>query len=352
MGSSAPSPKGLPEVLDELTAEFKEDARATSVRAACVRVARVLTYAAVFRRLFGEVVTEPSYLGHVAKVAPHDPYFFAAHRVYLVNGLGRRARAVAALQHYRNETRTLDAGYQRAVYHGEGLTLWRHEHEGTVFEIRLMVGNDVLYEGGLSVTFFVDGQRVTVLSYSNVAEALLGARPADDQPLVPFVTRRQSSTHPFRQAFTAAFDRGTPGHFCIAALEGIALAQGSRALLGIPAERHPSFGMEDSGQPGHLLAMYDEHWAALGGERCSQIAWRLPLPLAHTPLAELNSKNRRRAIKLRGHQAAVRRAAFHAYRARLLDPPAGIPLPESELHVDDAAAEDDEVGALAGAAAI
>jgi len=323
-------------VFEQLRAQFAEDVRTSSWWTACGRLARLAGFAARHWPTFRGALADASYRRHVALVAPGDGYFFASRRAYLVCGLSLPARARAALVHYRNESEALDETYHRAVYQGVGLPLWQHAHEGTVFDIRLTPGNDLLYEGGLSVTFYANGGRITVLSYSNVEPSLLdGAAPAGGtgaprEPLIPFVTRRQSSQHPFRKAFTDAFDRGTPGHFCMAALEGIALAQGSGSLRGVPADRHPAYELSEPGTLAHFELVYDEFWRSLSGERKGPLAWSLPCPLAPTPLAELNSKNRRRALKLRRHLAAVREAAFHAYRARLKQPPAGAALPAPE----------------------
>jgi uncharacterized protein VirK/YbjX len=323
-------------VIAQLAAGFVDDARHRSLRAACVRVARVAASAVTHPGLLRQVLADPTCRRHVAAVAPRDAFFFASHRSYLVSGLGRRARSRAALAHYRNETLALDREYQEAVYQGGGLVLWRRAHEETSFEIRLGPGSDVLYEGGLSLTFFVDGQRITVLSYSNVEPSLLdGRRPPGDpdgppEPLLPLVARWQSSSHPFRRAFTDAFGRGTPGHLCLAALEGIALAQGSRVLRGVPASRHPALPLPDSGGLGHFESVYDGIWRSFAGARTGPLAWEIPLPLAPTPLAELTAKNRRRALKLRRHLASVREAAYLAYRARMLRPPPWARLPARE----------------------
>ena len=247
-------------MFEQLRAQFAEDVRTSSWRTACGRLGRLAGFAARHWPTFRGALADASYRRHVALVAPGDGYFFAARRAYLVCGLSLPARARAALVHYRNETAALDEAYHQAVYQGVGLPLWQHAHEGTVFDIRLTPGNDLLYEGGLSVTFYANGERITVLSYSNLEPSLLdGAAPAGGtgaprEPLVPFVTRRQSSQHAFRKAFTDAFDRGTPGHFCMAALEGIALAQGSGSLRGVPADRHPAYELSEPEHAGPLRA--------------------------------------------------------------------------------------------------
>ena len=316
--------EGTGSVLHKLVTGFTEDLRAWSLTTACARAARTTWFAFSDPQTLQTLLADPSCHHHVKTVAPKDALFFASHRAYLARGLGPRARGLAALTHYRNETVALDTGYHEAVYDRGELPIWRRKHRGTVFEIRLMPGNDVLFEGGLSLTFFVDDHRIAVLSYSNIVPSVLqGGRLSDGPtgPLVPFVTRRQSSFHAYRCAFTAAFGRGTPGHLCLAALEGIALAQGSRELRGISADHHPAGPVLRPDGSNQLDTMYDDFWRSLSGERTCPLAWVIPLPLQPTPLEALNSHNRRRALRLRRHQAAVRDSAFRTYRSHLLRPP-------------------------------
>lgn len=308
--------------LRELVEQFREDARNSSLTSAIARAALWSWFALTERELFRGVLREPAYALHVAAVQPRDRFGFAAHRFYLVRGLSRRARGLAALAHYRHEATALDPSYLELVYRRGGLQLWHAEHEETSFELRLLPGRDVMNEGGLSVISFANGLPTAILSYSNVDPRLLGHVPAaGDAPLVPFITRRQGSLHDFRAAFTRAFGRGTPGHFCIAALEGIALAQGCSRILAIGARRHLARHVARKGGRAGLEDMYDAFWRSLSGEP-GRLAWRIPVPLRPTPLDQLDSKNRRRAHRLRGHQAEIRDSAFRAYRALLVSPPA------------------------------
>ena len=109
---------------------------------------------------------------------------------------------------------------------------------GTVFDIRLMVGTDNLYEGFLSAVAFIDGQRVCVMSFSYVDGALFGA-PAG---ATLFVTRKQSGRHPEHlRAFARCFKHTSPPYFCLAALAGIARAIGAAEIAAIRARAHPHF---------------------------------------------------------------------------------------------------------------
>ncbi len=311
-------------VLVHLAHQFVHDVHSSSFLSAVCRAAFTVSFAVYEWRLFRDVLRQPAYAAHAAVLVPADRFGFAAHRSYLASGLSLRARGLAALQHYQHESRALDASYQESVYRRGGLTLWRDVHDGVSFEVRLLPGQHDMKEGGLSLTFFVDDDPVSVLSYSNLDPALLlGEPPSTLAPgtLAPFVGRRQGTRSPGREAFTRAFGRGTPGHFCIAALEGIALAQGCDRLYGVAARHHPSY--RDALRRGRagLEDMYDDFWRLLSGKPAGSLAWEMPVPLQPTPLEQLEKDSRRRAKRLRAHQAVVRDSAFRVFRSHLVAPP-------------------------------
>jgi uncharacterized protein VirK/YbjX len=93
---------------------------------------------------------------------------------FLARTLTLEQRVDCALHHYAYEQATFSATYVEAVYRGEGLELWRSEAEDQIFSIRLMIANDNLFEGCLSVVAFVGDQRVCLLSFSYLHAALFG----------------------------------------------------------------------------------------------------------------------------------------------------------------------------------
>jgi hypothetical protein len=299
-----------------------------------LRASRVFGMGEV-RRLLLE---NPAYRMHVAAVASDDTVFFLSHRHYLAKGLTPRARALAALHHYEHEVRAFDRGYFDAVYGGRGLTLWRHEMEEGTFEIRLLPGNDVLYEGGVSVVAFFDDVRIAVLSYANVPSEIVvpgdvpveGEAPFGASTL--FVTRKQLTwDHAlYQKAFNKAFDRSTPGHFCFAALTGIALAQGLHRVVAIAPEAQPSWTPEYAER---FESAYAEFWVSLGGHKASAFGYAIDLPMRLTPLDQLDAKARKRATARRLHIERVQNAAQEVVRARL-SAPASTPVPDAVVRAD------------------
>jgi uncharacterized protein len=312
-------------VISNLTSGFISDWHGMSPPVAvlrALRASRILGMGDVRRHLR----QNPAYQLHVASVARDDAVFFLSHRHYLAKGLSPIERARTALHHYEHEMHAFDRAYFDAVYGGEGLVVWRREVEGGLFEIRILPGNDVLYEGGASIVAFFNEVRIAVLSYANVSPDIFlpgHVTPAGEAPLGPnllFVTRKQLTwDHAlYQKCFNKAFDRSTPGHFCFAALTGLALAQGHARVVAIAPDVHPSCTPEAEDR---FQAAYTEFWESLGGRRVLPYGYLIDLPMRMTPLDALDTKARKRAVARRRHIQAVQDSTFDVVVRRLAKPP-------------------------------
>ncbi len=321
-------------IITGFLADFKGmSPQAATIRA--VRASRVFGMGDVKQR----IMSNAAYQRHVALVAKDDAVFFLSHRNYLARGLTAAQRADAALHHYEHEVTAFDSAYFQSVYVQGALPLWQAEAEGMVFDIKLEPGNDVLYEGGMSLVFHVNGERVCVVSYATVPAAMVMAldelsRPhAEPISSVIFVTRKHlTAMHAYQKIFNKAFDRTTPAHLCVGALTGVALAQGHLKMVGIKPEVHPSL------QPDREAAFhtaYTEFWESLAGRSTSSFGYAVDLPMRMTPLVELDAKARKRAVARRLHVEDARNKAYDIVRRHLVSAPPVMALPSV---LDEAAA--------------
>jgi uncharacterized protein len=313
-----------------LLSGFLADFKGMSPQAATLRVMRA-------SRVYGmgdvkqRIMENAAYQRHVALVAKDDSVFFLSHRHYLADGLTPAQRADAALHHYEHEVTAFDSAYFQSVYVQSGLLLWQAEAEGTTFDIKLEPGNDVLYEGGMSLVFRVNGVRACVVSYSLVPASIVlaedemvceGAEPLQS---VIFVTRKHlTALHEYQKIFNKAFDRTTPAHLCMGALTGIALAQGHCKMAGIKPDVHPSR------QPDREAAFhtaYTEFWESLSGRPTTAFGYAIDLPMRMTPLVELDAKARKRAVARRLHVEVARNKAYNIIRQHLVHEPPAMALP-------------------------
>jgi uncharacterized protein len=269
------------------------------------------------------LTASPAFQCHVRTDTDPDPLFFLSHRHYLARGLNAQQRIQAALCHYQHEDSRFDAAYTRQVYHGGGLTLWHATIAGVAYDIKLLPGNDVLYEGGLSVVMHVDGGRVCVMSFSVVPTAIvLPGNPEDPglalPPKITFVTRKQlTQTRDYQAAFNKAFDRCTPAHLCFASLSGIAMAQGQKMAFGIAADKHPSYA---PGLAAQFHRSYDDFWLSLSGRKLSEWGFLIDLPMKLTSLEFLDGSRRKRALTRRAHIDGVLNQTLATLTPYLLAP--------------------------------
>lgn len=292
---------GLPGIrlLQTLTSGFWLDRRKYSVLVAAqrgLRKTRALGQGAALQQLNAS----DAFLNHVKTDPDQDRLFFLSHRHYLACGLSAPQRIQAALCHYLHEDAQFSVAYADQVYRQTGLILWQAQIDGVQYDIRLQPGNDVLYEGGLSIVLHVNGGRVCVLSFSVVPRAIvLPDGPAGQPDTIAFVTRKQlTQLRDYQAAFNTAFDRCTPAHMCFAALSGIAMAQGQNWAFGIAPDKHPSY---TSGLAAQFQRSYGDFWLSLSGRKLSQWGYLIDLPMRLTSLEELDPARRKRALARRAH---------------------------------------------------
>lgn len=310
-------------IFSTLFAGFAADIKKMSFFAAALRVVRGLRLFTLVNR-HKNLFNNCAYQAHIAKVANHDRLFFLTHRHYLAVGFTAMQRAQAAQTHYQRELQAFNADYFDAVYRKQGLILWQHHAEDTQFDIRLMPGNDVLYEGACSIVFHVDGVRICVVSYATLPNTLVfNTRQLQQKNLlnnaaILLVTRKQSTAdHEYQKVFNKVFDRTTAAHMCIGALTGVAMAQGYQHILGISAGVHPSLTQEHQH---HFDKAYDEFWLSIHGDKCSDYGYLIDLPLRMTPLQDLDAKTRKRAVSRRQHIQNTCSAAHSVLRNHLVNP--------------------------------
>ena len=309
-------------VVSLLFTGFCVDRKTMSLSVAALRLMRGSRFL-FHKSTWSQLLSNPAYLNHIAKVAKSDGLFCLSHRHYLATGFTPAQRVALAQHHYSHEVSGFDANYFTQVYQQDGLVLWRCEAEETQFDIRLMPGNDVLYEGACSIVFHVDNVRICVVSYATTQASLLLSvnnmhdnQTAHNQSLL-FVTRKQSTAdHEYQKVFNKVFDRTTAAHMCIGALTGVAMAQGHQQMIGISSAVHPSLTEE---YKQFFDRAYDEFWQSIHAKPCGEYGFLFDLPLRMTPLDTLDAKARKRAISRRQHIQTVCDAAFHVVQRHLLD---------------------------------
>lgn len=232
-------------------------------------------------------------------LADKDLFQHLRHQFYLSKRLSTRQRLEIALHHHEYQFRHYTDVYREKVYRSEGLVLWEANVEGTDFCIRLAAGRDLSWEGDLSVTLHANGVRLSIMSYTYVDGGVFGAASA---PLM-FITRNQSDPHrPEQQLFRQSFRHTTPPYFCLAAVFGIAQANG---MDRIAAVRHQAQIACTPDNESMLKNSYTEFWRAFHATELDAQSLSLPVPMTLTPIGEIRAKHRGRAMERRKAWADV-----------------------------------------------
>ena len=221
-----------------------------------------------------------------------DRFFFLTHNYYLSRYFTVAQRIDSAIFHYGYEGKNWLPAYLQAVYHSvRGLLLWHQVVNGSRCAITLCATDDNRYEGDLSVCCFVNDVRVCRVSFSYVNRSLFGLPPQSTM----FVTRNQTDQIPELKLFRDAFKQNSPPYFCIAAVCGIAMANGMRAIYMVKAEAQIAYSADYAES---FSNSYSTLWKRLGAQEIGgQHAYSMPIPLRLAPLSAV--KHRSRAIARR-----------------------------------------------------
>ncbi len=226
----------------------------------------------------------------------HDPLFFLTHRYYLSQKLTMLQRIDCAIVHHVHEQRSRRADYHDLVYGSCGLELWRQQVGDTCCSLRLAATEDNPHEGDLSVLLVVDAVRVCRMSFSYVSAGIFGREPR----ITMFVTRNQTDRNDQLARFRAAFRQNSPPYFCLAALAGIAMADGLQSIYGVKHDAQIAYqeryrtSFENS---------YSGFWHKFNAEEVADHAYRLAIPLDLAPVSEVIHKAR--AVGRRAHWARI-----------------------------------------------
>lgn len=228
-----------------------------------------------------------------------DPFAFLTHQAYLSRALSLRERVDAWHAHYSYELSARSDDYRRIVYkQAARLILWTGETKGHALELDLHRSDDSDYEGELTIGLRVDGHLIHRLSYNyNRAEPQLGAMT--EILICRNQSRRVEGVTPFRTAPASS----TPVYLCLAALSGIASADGVgriRAVTEVAQTSYKELYAES------LHNSYSGLWQALGGRPHGRNTFILDPSLPTT------SGNKRRAKAREVEWAEIRAAASSA----------------------------------------
>lgn len=239
-----------------------------------------------------------------------EPLRFMKREHYLSRFFSTRQRIDCALQHYRHELHGFDEAYRSLVYRGNGLLLYQDGAAHGRVSIRLGESGEPRCEGDLTVVLDVDGQDAAFMSYCFVDARCFGL----PSRTTLFVTRNQLM--PGRALFRRHFPNHSPQYLCLAAVAGIAVANGIDSIVVIRGEAQVSY------QQQYEVAFrnsYCNFWKQFGARDVDCQGYMLDVPLKPPALETVTSKHRSRALERRNLWATITQQAEAAIRAHRVD---------------------------------
>jgi len=283
-----------------------------------LRAAKILRYPSLVRRLH--------VLRFLRQFVDRELCFFLSRPHYLSRYFRVWDRIHNALLHYEHESRSFDSGYRAQVYSPNGLLLWKETKDGIDVSIRLVVTESnesrqgIVYgwaflEGDLSVILEVNGHEAGRMSYTVVDGATFGLASL---PTL-FVTRNQLKRTPELELFRRCYRHSSPQYFCLAAVAGIAMANGFRYIAAIRGKAQSAYRPQFDEQ---FQNSYCKFWQQFGAKAIDRQAWLMPVPLDPPPISAVTAKHRGRANDRRALWAAITCQAMSAISAHRLEEPA------------------------------
>jgi uncharacterized protein VirK/YbjX len=236
-----------------------------------------------------DLLYSPAAIAHQKLVDKNDPFFALSNRHYLCKGLTKAKRVAIAQYTYNTIDRKLNPTSKGAILAG-GYTMWSTNSTDHSFSIKLELGSDNLYEGGLSAVFYVNDRRVGVMSFAVADGAMIGAEAG---PIVIIGRNQTTSDRWYQKPLQDAFKQIALPYMMLASVAGIAQAFGSTKLYAINETAHPH--ALDVASAEIMKASYSGFWEKYKAVSQYDGIVVMNLPLESTPLDQVSSNHRRRA---------------------------------------------------------
>jgi uncharacterized protein VirK/YbjX len=261
---------------------------------------RILLFPSKLKQLRSLNFMRP-YFSHATK---RDTFFFFTHDYYLSRYFTLAQRVDCAISHYTYECQNYGPTYHRSVYQSpHGLALWHRVVDGTRYTLTLSATEDNRYEGDLSVFCFVDDTRVCRVSFSYVSTDHFGLDPTPTM----FITRNQTDRNAALQRFRDTFKQNSPPYFCLAAVCGIAMANGMRSVFAVKDDAQIAY---DTRYADSFRNSYSAFWKVFGAEEIDRHAYEMSIPLQLSALSDV--KHRARAVARRRNWLEIIRSTRRA----------------------------------------
>jgi len=241
--------------------------------------------------------------------------------LYLVRGLGVKARGEAFIRHYHTFAAAFDRAFLSGLQEGQ-VPLMAAERGGVSYEITMCQSLQYMNEGEVSLHFCADGEVIYIAAFTIVPGWTLEI----DTDSALLVTRLQGSRGKFGAISKATKDLMdlTPQFILFSALQGIAMVLGISYIGSVSGARHIS--NEDPQSPLFHKA-YDDFMVSQGAVGSADDLFRLQVPVREKPLNYIKRDHRARTLRKRRFRTRIVRdvsARLHYYLRPGFEPGKGL----------------------------
>lgn len=221
---------------------------------------------------------------------------------YTAASFSRTTRLEAILNHYQFLATNVGASFFDLV--ATKPIVWQEQHGEDAFTIVLSYPAFVGFEGELSMSLFLNGMLLQVVSFVIVPGRLVGHGGGQTLLMGQVQGTRQAALH---KHATKVLHDVAPAALLVNAAYGLATALRVSQAVGISTEEQLS-----NGSANHFD--YNAFWEQLGGEKTVDKLFLLAIPAPEKPIESIKSNHRARTLRKRQYKQAVRGAVEHTCR--------------------------------------
>jgi uncharacterized protein VirK/YbjX len=258
----------------------------------------------IFPRLLQKYLRLGIWRKLACKTRKHDPFYFLQHKFYLSRRFTVKQRIESAITHHEYESRRYSVNYDHQVYRADGIRLWAQEVDGQRFYMTLTGSEDNRNEGELSIVLSVDEYKLWRISFSYVCGTTFSLKKR-----IFLLLSRNQSERVDKKLFYECFAQNQPKLFCLAAICGVAQANGWDNFLAI---RHDQQIAYDKVLESGFYNSYTSLWKQFAAREIDGHVYEVAAPLKIPPLNAVSRSHRARARVRREFWDSISRSSCAA----------------------------------------
>jgi uncharacterized protein VirK/YbjX len=223
---------------------------------------------------------------------------------YLSSSLNTRNKLKIIEYHYAFLQSHFPFHTIQKIYTG-GLILWSEIRDSNNFEITIVSPTPFEREGPLMINFNMNGISLYCLAFAFSPGECFGV----EKNTIIFISRLQGTKRRLKEISlsTKSFGENKPSALLVSIAEGMALAMGIHAIVGICTENQVACVNTES------TRKYERFWETFESTKINSGDYYLEVPIKNKDLSLIISKHRRRTLKKREIRKEICRKVYRYF---------------------------------------